>query len=117
MKIQFKHEFWGKDWQDWPASVFDEEMAAHDIAQSYWQDDPSDPTDFNFEIEIKSGNGIKKFTVTAEPDVHFYVREKGGMMENGYTIMELVVLLGLVSTLVLVGYLGCVIVHFISKLW
>lgn len=75
MKVQFKHEYWGEGWQDFTENVFDEEHAAEKIAESSYRDDPCDPSNFDFTIEIKSERGIKRFNISAQADVNFYAKE------------------------------------------
>lgn len=73
----FKHENYGKEWQEWRDGKFDEEYVAQQIAEENFHDDPCNPSSFEFEVEVKKGeNGIPmKFLVTAEADVSFYSRE------------------------------------------
>lgn len=79
LAYQFKHPSWGDDWQDiesqWGHN--DLEYIAHDIAESYYNDEPCDPYRFDFVVEVRQlGSDIsKKFRVSAEADVNFYPRE------------------------------------------
>jgi hypothetical protein len=79
-KYQFKHENWGDDWQDWDEKKFgnepiDEEQAAEMIAEYEFDQYPCDADRYEFEVEIKSDKGTKKFSVTASYSIDFYGRE------------------------------------------
>jgi hypothetical protein len=77
MKYQFKHEYWGDEWQDF-GKAFDAEQAAERIAEEHWLDDPYDDVeDFSFKVEIKDEQEvITKFVVTAYTNVEFRAEEK-----------------------------------------
>lgn len=55
----------------------DHEQVAEQVADEWYHQDPDDPYDFEFDVEVKDGeNGeIKKFSVTAEAQVHFSASE------------------------------------------
>lgn len=73
----FKNEYYGEDWIRATSFAMDEEAFAEEQAEEYWADDPTNPDDFDFEIEVKRGEDgeSKKFKVTAEASVDFYARE------------------------------------------
>lgn len=74
----FKHESYGDDWNERDSHAIDLEKFAEEVAEKYWSDDPSDPNNFEFDVEVKRGEfGTSiKFKVTAESYVNFYAREK-----------------------------------------
>ena len=53
----------------WIARV---DHAAEKYAEEYFSDDPCNPNDFDIEVIVNN----KKFHITAEPDIRFYIREK-----------------------------------------
>ena len=75
---QFKHEYWGDDWQDRNFKKYwDHEQVAEKIADDSFHDDPGDPNGFEFDVQVKNPKGeVKRFIVTAEPDVIFSAREE-----------------------------------------
>lgn len=78
MKFQFRHEYWGDEWQEVPGEHYDHEAAAEHVAEEHWSDDPSDPSHFEMKIEVRSlaePNRIVMVKVTAEASVNFYGRE------------------------------------------
>lgn len=76
MKFQFKHEYWGDEWQDLDGIFRDHEHAAEELAEKHWSDDPSDPWNFEFDVVMRDEKGIEKIiNVTAESQVIFYGSE------------------------------------------
>lgn len=71
-KFWFKHEAWGEDWQEFQVIACDVYEAAEQVAENYWNDEPTDPSCFTFEVDIKKEDGtVVPILVTAEADVHF----------------------------------------------
>ena len=79
-KFWFKSEMWGEEWQSYSenryrkAYSFDD--AAKNVAKSDYSEEPCNPNNYELNIEVKDEkDNVKKFTVTAEADVNFYVNE------------------------------------------
>lgn len=52
------------------------EEKAKNLAFNHFHDDPHDPEDFEFNVIVRSADGVTKFfEVSAEADVIFYARE------------------------------------------
>lgn len=72
-KFWFKHESWGKEWQECPGLHYDAEEAAYTIAENDYNDDPKEPWKFRFSVDIKGEDGEEEhFEIIAEADIRFY---------------------------------------------
>lgn len=79
-QFYFKNENWGDEWQEYLEhhydKAFDHEDVARSVAESDWREDPCEPRNYEFSIEVKDQDGlVKKFNVIAEADVNFYANE------------------------------------------
>ena len=77
MKVEFKHESYGEDWQERECDARFLDLAAEEIASEYFHEDPTAPHRFEFIIEIRRAGENKsiKYIVGAEADVNFYTIE------------------------------------------
>ena len=77
---QFKKDDWGWSvkWQERNFKKYwDHKQVAEKIAEERFYDDPGDPNNFEFDVQVKNPKGeIKRFIVTAEPDIIFSAREE-----------------------------------------
>ena len=71
MKLEFRHQNQGKDWHSVDLPVSYAEEAAEWLAQKYWEDNPCEPEDFKFKVEIRIRAKERRFTVIAENVIDF----------------------------------------------
>ena len=70
----FKHENWGDELQE--IRAWDFEDAAKEFAMLYNEDGDYSLMDNTEEVIISDGKTEKKFIVSAEPDIHYSVKER-----------------------------------------
>lgn len=77
-KWYFKHEYYGDDWQSFESTADDYLSVAEQIAEEDWNDEPCDPSDYEFQVQVRKGeNGkVRTFKVLAEAHVYFFGSEE-----------------------------------------
>ena len=69
----FKHEDYGEEFQEIRAYSFDD--AAENFAKQYNEDGDYSLMNNSIDVIISDGKTEKKYTVSAEPDIHYSVDE------------------------------------------